>query len=100
MKEIDRIVNDIDVKVRQSMSDNISLRKQIDERDVVISTLQSRISDLIEKNKQIDIVENKNKLNNIISNNSDIFFDKLMIDAFLEKINKSIEIISKNTEEK
>lgn len=100
MKEIDRIVNDIDVKVRQLMSDNISLRKQIDERDVVISTLQSRISDLIEKNKQIDIVENKNKLNNIISNNSDIFFDKLMIDAFLEKINKSIEIISKNTEEK
>ena len=100
MKEIDRIVNDIDVKVRQLMSDKISLRKQIDERDVVISTLQSRISDLIEKNKQIDIVENKNKLNNIISNNSDIFFDKLMIDAFLEKINKSIEIISKNTEEK
>ena len=59
MKEIDRIVNDIDVKVRQLMSDNISLRKQIDERDVVISTLQSRISDLIEKNKQIDIVVNK-----------------------------------------
>lgn len=91
MSEIEEIIEGIDQKVRQLVSNNERLEEVLSQKEREIEELKAQIMNL-EKEKEI----NKEKvIENNINNDSDVNKSKILIDDLLKKIDRSISIISK-----
>lgn len=91
MNEIEEIIEGIDQKVRQLVSNNERLEEVLSQKEREIEELKAQIMNL-EKEKEI----NKGKvIENNINNDSDVNKSKILIDDLLKKIDRSISIISK-----
>lgn len=91
MNEIEEIIEGIDQKVRQLVSNNERLEEVLSQKEREIEELKAQIMNL-EKEKEI----NKEKvIENNINNDSDVNKSKILIDDLLKKIDRSISIISK-----
>jgi predicted nuclease with TOPRIM domain len=91
VNEIEEIIEGIDQKVRQLVSNNERLEEVLSQKEREIEELKAQIMNL-EKEKEI----NKEKvIENNINNDSDVNKSKILIDDLLKKIDRSISIISK-----
>jgi predicted nuclease with TOPRIM domain len=91
VSEIEEIIEGIDQKVRQLVSNNERLEEVLSQKEREIDELKVQIMNL-EKEKEI----NKEKvIENNINNDSDVNKSKILIDDLLKKIDRSISIISK-----
>lgn len=91
MSEIEEIIEGIDQKVRQLVSDNERLEEVLSKKEREIEELKAQIMNLEKEKEEIreKVIENN------INNDSDINKSKILIDDLLKKIDRSISIISK-----
>lgn len=91
MNEIEEIIEGIDQKVRQLMSNNERLEEVLSQKEREIEELKAQIMNLEKEKEEIreKVIENN------INNDSDVNKSKILIDDLLKKIDRSISIISK-----
>lgn len=91
MSEIEEIIEGIDQKVRQLVSNNESLEEVLSQKEREIEELKAQIMNLEKEKEEIreKVIENN------INNDSDVNKSKILIDDLLKKIDRSISIISK-----
>lgn len=97
MNEIEKIIEDIDQKVRCLVSNCILLEENLLQKEKEIEELRSQIINI--KQDKENLINKENKEYNI-NNDSDINKSKILIDDLLKKINRSISIISKDNYER
>ncbi len=97
MNEIEKIIEDIDQKVRCLVSNYILLEENLLQKEKKIEELRSQIINI--KQEKENLINKENKEYNI-NNDSDINKSKILIDDLLKKINRSISIISKDNYER
>lgn len=91
MSEIEEIIEGIDQKVRQLVSNNERLEEVLSQKEREIEELKAQIMNLEKEKEEIreKVIENN------INNDSDVNKSKILIDDLLKKIDRSISIISK-----
>ncbi len=91
MNEIEEIIEGIDQKVRQLVSNNERLEEVLSQKEREIEELKAQIMNLEKEKEEIreKVIENN------INNDSDVNKSKILIDDLLKKIDRSISIISK-----
>ena len=95
-RDINSVIEGIEVSVKKLVADKHNLQHNKKKKDEEIERLKTQIKDLtleidrLKRDKQI------NNLTNIITNNSNDFDAKVLINDLLKKINRSISIISKD----
>ncbi|MBR1625708.1 MAG: hypothetical protein IJ681_01020 [Bacteroidales bacterium] len=93
---MNKIIEDIELKVRSLISERIELQRKLSEKENDILNLQKQLTELSNENERLIKKERINNLGNIVINNSDISESKVLINDLLKKINRSISIISKD----
>ena len=96
MTDLNKIIEDIELKVRSLISERIELQRKLSEKENDILNLQKQLTELSNENERLIKKERINNLGNIVINNSDISESKVLINDLLKKINRSISIISKD----
>lgn len=89
MSEIEEIIEGIDQKVRQLVSNNERLEEVLSQKERDIEELKAQIMNLEKEINKEKVIENN------INNDSDVNKSKILIDDLLKKIDRSISIISK-----
>ncbi len=89
MSEIEEIIEGIDQKVRQLVSNNERLEEVLSQKEREIEELKAQIMNLEKEINKEKVIENN------INNDSDVNKSKILIDDLLKKIDRSISIISK-----
>jgi phage shock protein A len=89
VSEIEEIIEGIDQKVRQLVSNNERLEEVLSQKERDIEELKAQIMNLEKEINKEKVIENN------INNDSDVNKSKILIDDLLKKIDRSISIISK-----
>jgi predicted RNase H-like nuclease (RuvC/YqgF family) len=89
VSEIEEIIEGIDQKVRQLVSNNERLEEVLSQKEREIEELKAQIMNLEKEINKEKVIENN------INNDSDVNKSKILIDDLLKKIDRSISIISK-----
>lgn len=98
MSEADKILEEIDIRIQQAVSENKRLKSLLEDKDREIESLQKQVYDTVMQNRELKENKNISNLTNILNNCSDVSESKLIINDLLRKINKSISIISKDND--
>ena len=98
VSEADKILEEIDIRIRQTVSENKRLKSLLEDKDREIESLQKQVYDTVMQNRELKENKNISNLTNILNNCSDVSESKLIINDLLRKINKSISIISKDND--
>jgi|SRR5574344_1425458 cell shape-determining protein MreC len=94
MESANKILSEIDYKVRKIVSDKNNLVLELKKSNDEIKELENQISELVKQNKELKEELELIKITNIINNSSDISESRIIINNLLKKIDKSISIIS------
>ncbi|MBO6118479.1 MAG: hypothetical protein J6P44_08065 [Bacteroidales bacterium] len=98
VSEADKILEEIDIRIQQAVSENKRLKSLLEDKDREIESLQKQVYDTVMQNRELKENKNISNLTNILNNCSDVSESKLIINDLLRKINKSISIISKDND--
>ena len=98
VSEAAKILEEIDIRIRQTVSENKRLKSLLEDKDREIESLQKQVYDTVMQNRELKENKNISNLTNILNNCSDVSESKLIINDLLRKINKSISIISKDND--